>query len=277
MITRRNEILAEIKSLNFVTDNDVLKGLSFPTGYGISAQGGIEKVSGKMLITVCRRPVIISGKTFNVDEKIFKLNLSFMTPKGIWKTISAVDADIPANSRKIVDLAKNGLPVTSVNALNLVDYLDAFNAKNENALPLTYNTNRCGWHSFNGKKFFVDPRRTNAITDDDKTVCIKVDDSKSEFARHLTQSGTLENWKKAYDLAKKSPIARLIVDAAIAPILLDIVGERNFLLFICAPTRAGKTTALNLAASVIGDEKIIRSFDATKNGLAGAAAGETSR
>lgn len=272
LTTRRNEIQAEIKSLNFVTDNDVLKGLSFPTGYGISAQGGIEKVAGEILITVCRRPVIVSGKTFNVDEKIYKLNLSFMTQNGKWKTISAVDADIPANSRKIVDLAKNGLPVTSVNALNLVDYLDAFNAENENALPLTYNTNRCGWHSFNGKKFFVDPRRTNAITDDDKTVCIKVDDSKSEFARHLTQSGTLENWKKAYDLAKKSPIARLIVDAAIAPILLDIVGERNFLLFICAPTRAGKTTALTLAASTIGDEKIIRSFDATKNGLAGAAA-----
>ena len=50
------------------------------------------------------------------------------------------------------------------------------------------------------------------------------------------------------------------------------LGERNFLLYICAPTRAGKTTALYLAASAVGDEKMIRSFDATKNGLAGAAA-----
>ena len=72
-------------------------------------------------------------------------------------------------------------------------------------------------------------------------------------------------------MAKKSPVARIIIAAAVAPILLKILGERNFLLYICAPTRAGKTTALHLAASAVGDEKIIRSFDATKNGLAGAA------
>ena len=63
-----------------------------------------------------------------------------------------------------------------------------------------------------------------------------------------------------------------MVDVTIAPILLKVLGERNFLLYICAPIRAGKTTALYLAASAVGDEKMIRSFDATKNGLAGAAA-----
>lgn len=54
--------------------------------------------------------------------------------------------------------------------------------------------------------------------------------------------------------------------------ILKILGERNFLIHIYAPTRAGKTTALYLAASAIGSEKIIRSFDATRNGLTGAAA-----
>ena len=78
--------------------------------------------------------------------------------------------------------------------------------------------------------------------------------------------------EKIYKLTKKYPVARLIVAAAVAPILLKILGERNFLLYIYAPTRAGKTTALYLGASAVGCEKIIRSFDATKNGLASAAA-----
>ena len=73
-------------------------------------------------------------------------------------------------------------------------------------------------------------------------------------------------------MAKKSPVARLVVAASVAPPLLKILGERNFLLYIYAPTRAGKTTALYLGASAVGSEKMIRSFDATKNGLAGAAA-----
>ena len=130
---------------------------------------------------------------------------------------------------------------------------------------------RCGWRTFNGRDYFIDPRRPCSITNEDKKISIVVD-SRSTFANSLRQKGSIKAWRKAYQLAKKSPVARIMIAAAIAPILLKILGERNFLLYICAPTRAGKTTALYLAASAIGDDKIIRSFDATKNGLAGAAA-----
>ena len=183
----------------------------------------------------------------------------------------STEAAIIFNRNKLVDLANNGLPVTSSNANLLVDYLDAFHALNENNFPLIHNVSRCGWYTFNGKDFFIDPRRQCTITDEDKNINVVVD-SISQFAKSLYQKGNLENWKKVYLLAKKSPVARIMIAAAIAPILLKILGERNFLLYICAPTRAGKTTALYLAASAVGDEKIIRSFDATKNGLAGAAA-----
>ena len=152
-----------------------------------------------------------------------------------------------------------------------MDYLDAFNAENENNFPLTYTVPRCGWYFFDGKNCFVDPRREFYVTDEDKNISVQVD-SQSQFASSLRQVGKLEEWKKIYKLAKKSPVARIIVAAAVAPILLKILGERNFLLYIVAPTRAGKTTVLYLAASAIGDEKMIRSFDATKNGMAGAAA-----
>ena len=270
LLTRHNEILAQIRSLSFVAQNDDLQSFSIPSGYSVS-NNGIEKVAGESMISVCRRPVIIKAKTFSVDEKIFKLILAYMTQDGTLETLPATEAAIIFNRNKLVDLANNGLPVTSSNANLLVDYLDAFNAQNEKIFPITYTVPRCGWYTFYGKNVFIEPRRQCILTDKGKNISVVVD-SLSQFAKSLSKIGKLEDWKKVYNLAKKSPVARIMIAAAIAPILLKILGERNFLLYICAPTRAGKTTALYLAASAVGDEKMIRSFDATKNGLAGAAA-----
>ena len=271
LLTRRNEIQSEIHSLSFIANNDFLKGFSFPTGYSVTNNGGVIRIEGEKIISVCRRPVIIKAKTYNVEDKIFKLELAYQTTTGKWKNLTPTEAAIIFNRNKLVDLANDGLPVTSSNATAFVDYLDAFNAENEDNFPLTYTVPRCGWYKFDGKDCFVDPRRQLSVTDDNKNISVVVD-SLSQFANSLRKVGKLEDWKKIYLLAKKSPVARIMISAAIAPILLKILGERNFLLYICAPTRAGKTTALYLAASTIGDEKMIRSFDATKNGLAGAAA-----
>ena len=271
LLTRKSTIQTQISSLSFVTEHDLLKGFSFPAGYNVSTQSGISKIDGEKIITVCRRPIVITGKTYNIEDEILKLKLAHMNTTGKWKSLSAQSAAIIFNSRKIVDLAEQGLPVTSSNATALVDFLDAFNVQNETVFPMIYSVSRGGWYTFDDKDYFVDPRCELSVNKDDKKIRVKID-SQSQFVQALKKHGSLKAWKRAYKLAKKSPVARLIVAAAVAPILLKILGERNFLLYIYAPTRAGKTTALYLAASAVGSEKIIRSFDATKNGLAGAAA-----
>jgi uncharacterized protein (DUF927 family) len=271
LLTQKNEIQTQISSLSFVSEHDLLKGLTFPIGYNVSAQSGITKIDGEKIITVCRRPIVITEKTYNIEDKILKLKLAHMNTTGKWKTLSAQSAAIIFNSRKLVDLAEQGLPVTSSNATPLVDFFDAFNVQNETVFPMTYSVSRGGWYNFDDKDYFVDPRCDLSVNRDDKKISVKID-SQSQFVQALKEHGSLKAWKRAYKLAKKSPVARLIVAASVAPILLKILGERNFLLYIYAPTRAGKTTALYLGASAVGSEKIIRSFDATKNGLAGAAA-----
>ena len=271
LLHRRTEINAEINSLSFAISDDVAKNITFPKGYSISKEDGIEKVSGESMITICRRPIIITGKTFSVEEKIYKVTLAYMTQDGKWKELQPTEKAIVFNHRKLVDLANLDLPVTSQNAAGLVEYFDAFATANEISFPLEYSVPRCGWYTFNGKNCFVDPRRLCSLTNEEKNISVIVD-SLSQFAKSLRKVGKLDNWKKIYKLTKKFPVARIMIAAAIAPILLKILGERNFLLYICAPTRAGKTTALYLAASAVGSDKMIRSFDATKNGLAGAAA-----
>ena len=271
LLARKSTIQNQISSMSFVSEHDLLKGLLFPLGYNVSTKSGITKVDGEKVITVCRRPIVITEKTYNIEDKILKLKLAYMNTMGKWETIPAQSAAIVFNSRKLVDLAEQSLPVTSSNATALVDFLDAFNVQNETVFPMTYSVSRGGWYNFGNKDYFVDPRCELFVTKDDKKIRVKID-SQSQFVQALKQHGSLKAWKRVYKLAKKSPVARIIVAAAVAPILLKILGERNFLLYIYAPTRAGKTTALYLAASAVGSEKIIRSFDATKNGLAGAAA-----
>ena len=272
LIAKRNSLQAQINSLSLILEHDALKDFTIPQGYSISEISGIIKVEGEKSIPVCRRPVIITGKTFSVDEKIYKLSLSFMTTNGKWKELSPTEKAIVFNKNKLVDLANADLPVTTSNATHLVDFLDAFNAQNESSLPLIYNVSRCGWHEFGGQEHFIDPRRPCVFSSENgKNISVEVS-SQSQFATCLTTRGSLSEWKRAYELAKPYPVARFMVASVVAPLLLKVLGERNFLVYIYAPTRAGKTTALYLGASAVGSEKIIRSFDATKNGLAGAAA-----
>jgi len=67
---------------------------------------------------------------------------------------------------------------------------------------------RCGWYTFNDKNFFIDPRRKCSITN--KNISIVVD-SFSQFPNFLRRKGKLEDWKKIYLLAKKFPVARIII------------------------------------------------------------------
>ena len=60
------------------------------------------------------------------------------------------------------------------------------------------------WHE--GKDLFVNPRRDCLLTDGNKNISVVVD-SLSLFAKSLREGGSIENWKHAYELVKKSPVA----------------------------------------------------------------------
>lgn len=261
---------AEIQSAEFVAADDELRGVKIPKGYSVS-DGGVWQAKGEGMIQVCRLPVLIRGKVYDYDAQKYKLILTYKKKSGGWKRLQAQYSSTVFDARKLVALADDWLPVTSSNATSMVDYLNAYIDVNEIALPITYTVGRGGWYEFGGKEIFIDPRRVNVVTDNGKKVSVVVD-SNSQFANALRSKGTLEEWKRAYEMAKPSPVARLMVAASVAVPLLKVLGERNFWVHVNAPTRAGKTTALLLGATAVGSEKIVRSFDATKNGLAGAAA-----
>ena len=268
--TRINETQAQIDSLKFSLASDL--PIPLLPDYRITPERGIEKVAGEKFIPICPRPVVISSQVFNVEEKTLKFRLAQMTASGKWKKLPVIDAATLSDSRAIIKLANDGLRVTSCNSNLLVEFFDKFRTHMEENLSTIYEVPRCGWYEFGGKEYFIDPRRPCVFSnDDDENISVEVD-ARSQFARCLTTAGSLDEWKQAYNLAKPYPVARFMVAASIAAPLLKVLGERNFNLFIFGNTRGGKSTAAILGASAVGSEKMIRSFDATKNGLAGAAA-----
>ena len=262
---------AKITSTNFVSTTPELKDFVIPALYSVSKESGVQVVQGEQLKQVALRPIIIKSSFYDAETRITKLTLCYMNNSGKWKEIPAQSADVIFNAKKIVDLAKYKLPVTSAKANYLVEYLDAFNNDNEEKYKLTYTVSQCGWHEFDGEDYFIDPRLKCEITDDDRKVDVTVDDNNA-LSHSLKSVGSLEQWKIAYDLAKKSPVARLTVAAALAPPLLKILGERNFVFYTHGRTRGGKSTAMNLAASAVGKNDMVISFDGTNNGLLGMAA-----
>ena len=259
----------------YIFDED-LKKFIIPTEYKIT-KNTISKISvsqnGETKATVISpRKIFIKEQLFNVEDKTYKLVLAHKTATGVLKAIPAQNNATIFNKNKIVDLANFGLPVTSSNATKIVDWLFAFNLANEENIPLTYTVNRCGWYTFNDTDYFIDPRRNCSVEENGKNIEVVVDSSACQFANSLTTRGTLEEWKRAYLLAKNSPVARLTVAAAIAAPLLKLLNERNFVFYVHGKTRSGKSTALYLGASAVGKSDIVRTFDSTNNGLIAMAA-----
>ena len=264
--TKINQINAKIDTLKFKRSNrDILEDFSIPEGYSLS-NSGVKNVAGASISLVCPQPLIATRKVIDTESDVQKMILT-VKENGKWRSLPATEAAIIFNRTKLVDLANAGLAVTSTNAGAIVDWLLAFTVENQRILPVTKIT-RGGWQQFGNEKVFVDPRLK--VEDEEGR---PVEAPKSILTRCLKQSGDFEDWRKVYKtFIKKIPVANFLVAAAVSVPLLDVLGERNFTVYLMGDTRAGKTTALLFAASAVGSDKIVRNFDATKNGLVGLAA-----
>ena len=274
---RELELKAEIKKISAsldtkkytAADND-LKKFVIPAGYSVTEKGvAVEDKQGQLEL-ICAQPLYISAKYFGVDTKFFKWNLKFKLA-GKKKEISAIEQATLADATKIIPAVANyGLLVDSTNAKQIVKYLTAFSAANENKFPLVYTSQQLGWHNFNGKEIFLDPRRNCEVEVDGVKNSLVVD-SQNWLAEHLKTVGKLEDWRRADELTKGYPVARFIVAAALTAPLLKVLNLRSFAVYLFGSSRAGKTSALLLAVSAVGGEELKLTFNGTSKGFQSAA------
>ena len=236
-----------------------IKELRKPPAWTLNANGVWQtkhvKNGDVESICACPVPVILTERLRNIETGQERMTLGFYRD-GSWHYITADRATIFSHTA-IIQLANKGLPVNSVTAKDLVRYLADLERENLNQFPTKRAIQHLGW--CNGKTFF--PGAENELV-------LDLDDTSLSVANHYHSQGTLEEWIEIVKPIREYPVARFIMAAGFASPLLELIGERVFVIHTWGPSRGGKTAAMKAALSIWGNpEGIMSSFNATKVGL----------
>ena len=156
-----------------------------------------------------------------------------------------------AISKDLLELSDFGAPVTSANSLDVVRFLDAWVARNRDAMGTFTAVDQLGWDSHNGAMHFVFPDRIIGDTSGEAIHFIDGTIDKSAFVK----VGTLEGWVAAVKEMTSFPdaiVGRFLVYAAFAGLILEPLNRRPFIIHLHGDTSTSKTTALRLVTSIFG-------------------------
>lgn len=194
----------------------------------------------------CSHPILPVGvvvdlsaervKTLKPDRGT-KVKLAFKKPHQPWIYVM-VEKSIVSSSNKIIELTKFNIDVDSDTAKNLVRYISCILSLNKD-LPVTTAVKHYGWCG------------TEFAPYSDK---VEVDTEKfGDIVEAMTCRGTAAEWINFYKPLIESCLPlRLVVDVSIASVLIEPVNLQSFCLHVWGGTEFGKTTILQIAASVWG-------------------------
>ncbi len=178
---------------------------------------------------------------------------------------AALQGDVAALAATLAD---EGLRVNRMHQRALAGYLCGVNVRGRVTM-----VSRTGWHNIDGHDVFVLPAETIGPRGKETVIL--------ESAAHgpYEARGTLENWQSGVGaMAANHRLAVLAVSTALAGPLLYLAGLEGGGLNFYGPSSTGKSTLLQIGASVWGlgaSPGYVRAWRATANGLEGAAASAT--
>lgn len=267
-----------------------VSGLVIPSNYQLTADALIystvdEKTNQVRKITVCNAPVLLTGRTVDIDTGNQGVRVSWKRGADKWEH-RIVERECVANAQKFVSLAKFGLPVTSNNAKDLVRYCDNFEAVNYSKLPTSKTTSHFGWQGRNGAAGFLigqtliqpDGTAIDATMDDRQIasapIAFRSDIEGVEvLSSGYHSAGSLDAWRAAVNKLNGIPFPTIALFSSFAAPLLEILGCASFIVSLDGTTSQGKTTCQRIAASVWGDPdearpgSTVRSWDSTAVGF----------
>lgn len=206
----------------------------------------------------CPHPILPVERLVNIDTGEEKLRLAFCRMDRKWRSV-IVEKSVVSSRQKIVQLADQGISVTSENSARLVQYLCDLENLNFNILPERKSVSRLGYIEDEGFSPFV----PDLVFDGDMNF------------RHIftavKSSGSRDAWMKmAREIRKGNVMARIVLAASFASALVAPCGALPFFVHLWGgESGTGKTVALMLAASVWGCPEMgryIQSFNSTMVG-----------
>ena len=214
--------------------------------------------------TVSRKPILPIAIMDNVDAGVQKVQIGIWD-LGRWKKI-VVERELLTNSSKIIKLANQGVPVGTDNSRLMAQYFNDLLAEYDEKIPRNPARSVMGWVEQDEKRLFM-PYEAGIDFDGE--------DSYKYLYDAIKQRGTLQEWVD-YCLPHRLCIEiRLVMAAAFASPLIELVGENPFVMHLWGGTGTAKTVSLLIAASIYGDPKpgkLVRTMDMTANAMRGTAA-----
>jgi hypothetical protein len=221
--------------------------------YGISRPGTYgEEVA-------CPHPIMPVERLVNIDTNIVKMKLAYCNGDKRWKSI-IIDKSVLASRQKVIQLAEQGVEVTSENSSSFVKYMSDVCTLNYNEIPEKRSVSRLGYIQNEGFSPFVD----NLVFDGDR-------DFKHAFDS-IHSHGKYEDWLNTVrNIRKTNVVVRIELAASFASVLVQPCGCLPFFVHLWGGTGTGKTVALMLAASVWGNPDLhnggyIQTFNSTAVG-----------
>ena len=206
-------------------------------------------------------PIEANAQTCDEDDQNYGLLVRFLNSRHRWKEIALPMALLSGNGEEMrKELLSRGLRIAPEQKPRLSEWMmDQFPRRRITAAT------RTGWHD----STFVLPERV--IGEDD--ICFQ-----SENIQHdeFKQKGSLHDWKEHVSKhCEGNPILMLAVSAALAGPLLKLAKLQEAGgagVHLVGDSSKGKSTALQVAASVWGAPSFVKTWRATANGLEATAA-----
>ena len=219
------------------------------SGVSIMDKYGYEEI-------VCAHPILPVRRLINADTGEERLQLCFKKGK-IWRSI-IVEKAVIASSSSILQLAANGVLVTSENAKALSTYLLTIENLNYDDIPEQMSIGRLGWIMNDNFSPYVD----DLIFDGESNF-------KTIFAS-VKAEGDREKWIEIMQkMRAEHSMGRVFLAASFASVLIKPCGLLPFFVHAWGGTECGKTVGLQIAASVWACPKMgeyITTFNATSVG-----------
>lgn len=208
----------------------------------------------------CSHAIMPVERLVNIDTSEVKLKLAYKRPgrDKKWQT-TIVGKDVVSTSRTIVQLAMQGISVTSTSATALVDYLNDIENRNYDVIPESKSIGRLGYIPGEGFSPYVE----GLVFDGDASF--------RNLYGSVKAKGSIGKWlDTALECRKMSVTARIMLAASFASPILSIVGSLPFFVHLWGvDSGTGKTVGLMLAASVWGDPALgsyTQTFNSTQVG-----------
>jgi hypothetical protein len=247
--------LPRLRSLKPLRDAPLDESLRMPEGYELRRDGSLwaEAASARGSDTlVSRLPLYLTRWLVDHYSGELRAEFTYARSDDQWVTMAASARALRDLRTMVAELAPYGVPVTSMSAGRVIEWLDAFDHANPQ-LPRIACVPSGGWHRVDGVPVFASH---TIIAPAEARVEVVVDSrgDRRRIFEALAPRGSLAEHVCALSKAwAADSTCAIAICAAFAATLLEPLRAPNFAVHFGGESSRGKTSMLKIAASAFGD------------------------